>query len=400
MLERLLDDVRHGSRILTKAPGLSATAALLIGLVVGGNATVYSMVNGVVRGPAPGVAATNLVSFGAIGRPGIPYHPAQDYRVYAAQTRTLRALAAFGFSREAVGTPNGSFLLDTIPVTANYFDTIGVAAAIGRTFTTADDRAGAEAVAVISDASWRGHFGGRGDIIGQRITISGEPMTVIGVAAPDFAGTVVLGERSDVWVPFRGSVDGDRMMIGQLARRGNAGPDRAEFDDAADTRAGDVAERPAGAAADHRIRGDGRWDTACVPARDHGHLLDRHAADAGGRLRQRGQPDALAGTRTPAGHRCSSVTRGVAPAPRETDRGGGPGDCRCRLCRGADRRLLGLGARADAVAKRRRQFDGAGQLRAGLAGRRLRARLDAHRHAVLQPRARPAHLAARIHCRP
>ena len=47
-MDQLLNDIRHGARILTKSPGLSATAALLIALVIGGNATIYSMVNGMV----------------------------------------------------------------------------------------------------------------------------------------------------------------------------------------------------------------------------------------------------------------------------------------------------------------------------------------------------------------
>lgn len=59
MFDRVFDDLRHGARILTKAPGLSAMAALLIALVVGGNATVYSMVNSVVRRPALGVTAAD-----------------------------------------------------------------------------------------------------------------------------------------------------------------------------------------------------------------------------------------------------------------------------------------------------------------------------------------------------
>lgn len=231
MLERLLDDVRYGTRILTKAPGLSATAALLIALVVGGNATVFSMVNSLVRGKAPGVTATDLVSFGAVGRPGIPYHRGADYELYAAQTRTLRSLAAFGFSRRAVVTPNGSFLLDTIPVTANYFDTIGVRAARGRTFIAADGEAGAESVAVISDATWRQHFGADEAIVGQAITVNAVPMTVIGVTTAPFAGAV-MSENSDLWVPLPRRVldGGDVMMIGRLASAVALPQVRAEFD--------------------------------------------------------------------------------------------------------------------------------------------------------------------------
>ena len=56
-LEQFLQDLRFGARILTRAPGLSATAAILIALVIGINTTIFSMVNGMVRRPAPGVTA-------------------------------------------------------------------------------------------------------------------------------------------------------------------------------------------------------------------------------------------------------------------------------------------------------------------------------------------------------
>ncbi len=60
-LEQVLQDLRFGARILTRSPGLSATAAILIALVVGINTTIFSMVNGIVRRPAPGVTADDLV---------------------------------------------------------------------------------------------------------------------------------------------------------------------------------------------------------------------------------------------------------------------------------------------------------------------------------------------------
>jgi hypothetical protein len=64
MLHRLSDDIRDGLRVLTTSPGLSATAGLRIALVIGGNTTVYSIVDGAIRRPARGVTATDIVDFG------------------------------------------------------------------------------------------------------------------------------------------------------------------------------------------------------------------------------------------------------------------------------------------------------------------------------------------------
>src|SRR5688572_8665947 len=187
MVQRLLDDVRHGRRFLTTSPGLCLTAALLVALVVGGNATIYSMVNGVIRQPAPGVTADDIVSFGLVGEPGAPFFTYGDYSHYAAQTTSLRSLAAWGFSRVGVSTPGGNYLQQVTPVTRNYFDTIGIVAAKGRLFAAEDDRPGAPLVAVLNDGIWRSHFQAADDVIGQRIIVNGRPTTIVGVTPPRFA---------------------------------------------------------------------------------------------------------------------------------------------------------------------------------------------------------------------
>lgn len=202
MFDRVIDDLRQGARILTKAPGLSATAALLIALVVGGNATVYSMVNSVVRRPAPGVTAPDLVAFAVAGRPGAPYIPYGDYLTYAMQSTSLRSLAAWDFSRAGVTTAGGTYLLQVTPVTQNYFATIGIVPAIGRDFTPDDDRPGAPLVAIISDAVWKTHYERDTSIVGRQIEIGGRPATIVGVTPAPFAGPN-SGEWTDVWVPLQ-----------------------------------------------------------------------------------------------------------------------------------------------------------------------------------------------------
>jgi predicted permease len=201
MFDRVIDDLRHGARILTKSPGLSCTAALLVALVVGGNATIYSMVNSQIRRPAPGVTAGDLVSFGLVGRPGAPYFSYADYQHYAGQTTSLRSLAAWGFARAGLSSPNGTYLLQVSPVTRNFFDTIGVAPARGRGFSADDDKAGAPLVAIITDGVWQTHFAGAEDIIGRSVTLDGRTATIVGVTPPRFGG-VSSGEWTDVWVPF------------------------------------------------------------------------------------------------------------------------------------------------------------------------------------------------------
>jgi predicted permease len=202
-LEQLLQDLRFGARILTNSPGLSATAAILIALVVGINTTIFSMVNGMVRRPAPGVTADDLVNITLPDSPGAPYFSYPDYLEYRAQTHTLRGVAAFTGAPVTLTSDRGSYAIRVTPVSANYFETVGVRPARGRTFTARDEQAsgGSGLVAMLSDRAWHAYFEGREDTVGRAIVVNGQPATIIGIAPPGFRGTM-LGERSDLWLPL------------------------------------------------------------------------------------------------------------------------------------------------------------------------------------------------------
>jgi predicted permease len=228
--EQLLQDIRFGSRILWKSPGLSATAVILIALVIGANTTIYSIVHALMARPAPGVTAQNLYYVGLVGVPSEPLHSYPDYLDYASQSKTLRSLFAFGPERITLAVDDGSYAMFGAHVSANYFDAIGVRLSRGRTFTPQDNRMTAGLVAVISHRVWLERFQGKDDVIGRRLQINGHDATIIGLAPPKFQG-VDLGLPEDVWLPVvsyfraagRESVLMDRdnpeavMVVGQLA---------------------------------------------------------------------------------------------------------------------------------------------------------------------------------------
>ena len=202
-LEQVLQDLRFGARILTKSPGLSATAATLIALVVGINTTIFSMVNGMVRRPAPGIEAGDLVNITLPDSPGAPYFSYPDYLDYRTQTNTLRRLAAFTGGPVTLTSDRGTYAIRVTPVSTNYFETVGVKPARGRAFTARDEQvsSGSGLVAMLSDRAWHAHFDGREDTVGRAITVNGQPATIIGITPPGFRGTM-LGERSDLWLPL------------------------------------------------------------------------------------------------------------------------------------------------------------------------------------------------------
>ena len=221
-LEQLVQDVRFGFRILTKSPALSATAILLVALVIGGNATIFSMAHGILAKPSPGVHATGLQTVSWVAEDGfIETHTSHRvYTHFADQSKTLASIAAYDFQRLTLMHDNGSYAVRAGIVSPDYFDTLGVRVVNGRSFTADEAARGVSGlVAVISHHLWQNTFQGLDSIVGHAVTLNGKPATVVGVAEPDFHGAV-MAELADLWLPLPARLDFDRggvAMIGRLA---------------------------------------------------------------------------------------------------------------------------------------------------------------------------------------
>jgi predicted permease len=199
------EDLRSGTRILTRSPGLAASAVLVIALVIGGNTTVYTIVRGLTTNPAPGVAAPRLLSIGHVVGDRSDIEPFVSYPVYsgyAAQTTTMDAIVGFSSERFALGLDTGTFASFGALVTPGYFDTLGVPIVRGRALTVRDARADAMGLAaVISYRLWQEQFSGADSIEGASILINGQLATIVGVAGEGFSGPYIT-PREDVWVPL------------------------------------------------------------------------------------------------------------------------------------------------------------------------------------------------------
>ena len=225
-LEQLLQDFRFGTRILTRSPAISVTAVALIALVIGGNTTVFSIAHSILTKPSPGVHARNLATVSWVADNGdIETHT--GYRVYeqfVAHSTAFQPIAAFDWARLTMTHDNGSYAMRTTMVSPNYFDTLGVRLVKGRSFTAEEATVGAPVVAVVlAYYVWQNFFHGSDDIVGQPLTLNGQPATVVGVAEPSFRGAQFV-EFSDLWVPLTGEsraplqpsrVDAGVAMIGQ-----------------------------------------------------------------------------------------------------------------------------------------------------------------------------------------
>lgn len=205
MIGRCLYDLKAGARILRQAPGLSAVAVLLIALVIGGNTTVYSMVNSILVSPASGVNGDGLVVIRHVD-PGVsisdPFVSFPNFEDYARHSTTVTDFVAWNGQRLTMGTQTGNFAVFGGLVTTNYFDTFDVDLEKGRGLIARDDNAQDGLVVVISHRVWTDRFSQAEDVIGQSITLNRIPATIVGVASPGFAGaTLTPGE--DLWMPIR-----------------------------------------------------------------------------------------------------------------------------------------------------------------------------------------------------
>ena len=191
--EQFFRDLANATRILTRSPGLSIAAIVLIAVGIGGNAAIYSMVHSILSKPAPAVSAENLVTVGAMrdGRPIDPgEHSYPEYLAYAANSRAMQSVTAIKFERFNLTLADGSSAhLRGELVTRNYFQTVGVPLARGREFTVAEARGAAPLPAIITDAVWREQFHQSDDVLGQSVLLNGVPATIVGVTPPGFHGT-------------------------------------------------------------------------------------------------------------------------------------------------------------------------------------------------------------------
>ena len=202
-MSTLLTDIRFGARLLLKSPITSAAAILSLALGIGGTTTIFSAVDAVLLRPLPYaeperlvlVSATSSISRdGSSFRRGGDLSPGDflDYRDNA----TFDGLAAISTGAVRLTGDGPPEQAAGAQVSGNFFTVLGVNAIAGRTFLPADDGPGRPAQAVLSESLWRRRYGGRVDLIGRTITVSDQPIEVVGVVPAEFR----FEDKVDVWL--------------------------------------------------------------------------------------------------------------------------------------------------------------------------------------------------------
>jgi predicted permease len=206
-------DLRHALRTLIASPGFAVVAVLSLALGIGANTALFSLLHGVAMRPLPVSDPDRLVLLSDPGSSGVAIGSSNGERAlftYAefeqlrAHTKTMTSLLAAQSDPTRVSMRiEGDEAEDVLTklVSADYFTTLGVPAALGRTFTARDAGVeGAAPYAVVSDDFRRRRFAGR-DVIGARLIVRAHVFTIVGVTPPAFFGETV-GQRPDVWLPM------------------------------------------------------------------------------------------------------------------------------------------------------------------------------------------------------
>ena len=198
-MEQLWRDVRYALRALANQPTFALTAILTLALGIGANTAIFSVVNGVLLRPLPFPEPEQLVHvWGRYPDYGRTSTSAPDYRDWRDGVPAFQHLAASNdasFNLTGAGEPEqvrGS------RVTANFFDALGVAPMLGRTFAEGEDREGAATVAVIGHGLWRRRFEADPGILGRNAMINDRPYTVIGIMPEEFR----VGSDLELWIPI------------------------------------------------------------------------------------------------------------------------------------------------------------------------------------------------------
>jgi len=236
----LLQDLRYGLRMLARSPGFTVVAVLTLALGIGANTAIFSLIDAVMLRALPVHDQSRLVvmswqahkrprrnstgSFGdcAVDRGGhenptgcsLPY---PFFELIRSEKDAFSSAAAFAGPVQLVLSGNGpARMAGGELVTGDYFSTLGVNAALGRTLGPADDSLSAPPAVVLSYAFWQDAFGGERSAVGRTIVLNSVPFTIVGVTEPTFTG-LTPGKTLDMFLPL--AVDS------RLGMRWMGGPD-------------------------------------------------------------------------------------------------------------------------------------------------------------------------------
>jgi putative ABC transport system permease protein len=188
-MKNFFQDVRYGVRVLVKTPGFTLVAVITLGLGIGANTAIFSVVNAVLLRPLPFpqperlamVNTTNLSRGSTNFGTSMP-----DFRAWRERNHAFDKMAAFSTRSFNISGTTEPERVPGAQVSADMFDLLAVPPARGRAFTAEDEIFGKHHVVIVSDALWQRRFGLETDLTDQTMTLNGERYTIVGVMPRSF----------------------------------------------------------------------------------------------------------------------------------------------------------------------------------------------------------------------
>jgi len=243
LMETLFRDVHYALRTLRKAPGFTLVVLLTLGLGIGANTAIFSIVDGILLHPLPYQDPSRLIALNGttpkVGTISVSYPDFVDWRQQSRSFSEMAAVCSVSFNLAGnlagIKQPQN---IDGEAVSPNFLSMLGVRPFLGRDFDASEGKAGAAPVVLLGYQLWQSQFGGESSVLGRTINLDGRGFTIIGVLPPDFRSTekTDVMEPIGVWLGDRPSASsergdrGDMVVVGRLAAGAGITQARAEMD--------------------------------------------------------------------------------------------------------------------------------------------------------------------------
>jgi len=211
-MSSIMPDIRYALRQLRKTPTFALTAIVTLALGIGANTAIFTVFNQVLLRMLPverpnelvrlRYAGSNMGRMNVFGGDSHDYYSYPMYRELRDRNTVFSGLLANTETQVGTVWKNQPELVDAELVSGNYFDVLGIGAAVGRTLLQSDDQVKeGSPVAVLSYDYWKTRFASSGDVVNQTLLVNGHPFVIVGVAAPGFV-SVINGYKPKVFLPM------------------------------------------------------------------------------------------------------------------------------------------------------------------------------------------------------
>jgi putative ABC transport system permease protein len=212
LLDDTVRDIRHGCRVLRRAPGFTAAALVTLALGIGATSAIFSVVRTVMLEPLPYHQPDRVVAIWETNRGGTVRNviaPA-NFVEWRERAQTLEHLGMVGPGNLSIILNGQAEDVGGMTVSSDVFHALGVQPALGRAYTSQEDTG--QSVIILGHEFWQRRLGGRSDVLGMTLQTGGSPRTVVGVMPPGFT---IVGQKASFLIPYGQTVEQLRAVNGR-----------------------------------------------------------------------------------------------------------------------------------------------------------------------------------------